>query len=112
MGIPRTHDERGSVECPYCGHQIAKNVRYNGQIMHCQKCTSAVHAPQCDGGSDSGDSGCGCVFLFLLLFAVGIGIAYFAFGVDFLDIILSSRTWGLLIFGIFASAALGYFGDN
>ena len=111
MGAPSTHEKQGSVECPYCGHQIAKNVVYSGQIMHCQKCTSAVHALEYDGGSGSDDAGCVCVFLFLLLFAVGIGIACFAFGVDFLDIILSFWTWGLLIFGIIASAAWGYFSE-
>jgi len=37
--------EQGSVECPYCGHQIAERVTYTGQELYCQKCTSACTAP-------------------------------------------------------------------
>ena len=37
--------KQGSVECPYCGHQIAEHVKYAGQILNCQKCTSACTAP-------------------------------------------------------------------
>jgi len=108
MGVPSTHDKRGSVECPYCGHRIAKKVRYEGQIMTCQKCTSAVHAPRCDGGSDSDDDGIVLVIMFLLLFAVGIGIACFVFGQNFFDVICSSVTWVLFVIGIIVSAYLGY----
>ena len=38
-------ERSGSVECPYCGHQVAKNVIYNGQQMRCRNCTSPLVAP-------------------------------------------------------------------
>jgi ribosomal protein L37AE/L43A len=37
--------KQGTVECPYCGHQIAERVKYAGQTLNCQKCTSACTAP-------------------------------------------------------------------
>lgn len=40
-----TGTKQGSVECPYCGHQIAERVKYAGQTLNCQKCTSACTAP-------------------------------------------------------------------
>ena len=38
-------ERSGSVECPYCGHQVAGNVIYNGQSMRCQNCMSSLEAP-------------------------------------------------------------------
>ncbi len=45
-GPPPTSDDAGSVECPYCGYQIAKRVVYNGQLMTCPKCSSQCTAPK------------------------------------------------------------------
>ena len=36
----------GSVKCPFCGHLIANRVKYAGQQMQCQKCTSVLTAPK------------------------------------------------------------------
>ena len=60
MPSPSANEPSGSVECPYCGHQVAKNVQYKGQIMHCQKCTSALHAPTYSGDESIG---CGCLLM-------------------------------------------------
>jgi len=112
MSAPRTHEKQGSVECPYCGHQIVSQVAYRGQMMHCQNCTSAVLAPVYTGGTDKDDMGIGCVFFFLLLFAIGFAIAIFAFGYNPLDIMLSYWTWGLFILGVILSAWFGYSSDE
>lgn len=112
MGAPSTHDRQGSVECPYCGHQIARNVVYSGQIMHCQNCTSAVYAPRCDGGSDAGDAAGGCIILVIILFAIVIGIMCFGYDFEFIDIISSTWTWVLFVVGIIASVWIGYSSDG
>ena len=43
---PPTSNDSGSVECPYCGHQIVKHVVYVGQTLTCQNCTSECTAPE------------------------------------------------------------------
>ena len=45
MVSPMSSEESGSVECPYCGHRVASNVKYTGQKMKCQNCTSELLAP-------------------------------------------------------------------
>jgi len=73
--------------------------------MHCQKCTSAVRAPE--EYDEETPFVVFVVILYLLLFAVGIGIASTAFGLHFYDVMLSYWTWGLFVVGFIWSVHFG-----